>query len=92
MDEAICKILSRAALCFSHKITEPRGLPPQQQPALKARTLSISRLNLPVCCCDKDTVMNQTEKLSKSDRQSLIFLLNKFSKLFEMLGRKHLSN
>lgn len=57
MDEAICKIRSRAALCFSHKITEPKALPPQQQPALKARTLSISRLNLPVCCCDKDTAI-----------------------------------
>lgn len=56
IDEAICKILSKAALCFSHKITEPRGLPPQQHPALKALTLSINRRNLPVCCCDKDTV------------------------------------
>lgn len=58
IDEAICKILSRAALCFSHKITEPKGLPPQQQPALKARTLSIRRRSLPVCCCDSDTANN----------------------------------
>lgn len=58
MDEAICKILSRAALCFSHKITEPKGLPPQQQPALKARTLSIRRRSLPVCCCESDTNNN----------------------------------
>jgi len=55
IDEAICNILSRAALCFSHRITEPKGLPPQQQPALKARTLSIRRRSLPVCCCDSDT-------------------------------------
>lgn len=55
MDEAICKILSRAALCFSQRITEPKGLPPQQHPALKARTLSIKRRSLPVCCCDNDT-------------------------------------
>lgn len=55
IEEAICNILSRAALCFSHKITDPRGRPPQQQLALKARTLSISRRSLPVCCWDKAT-------------------------------------
>lgn len=56
MDEAICNILSKAALCFSHNTTEPKGLPPQQQLALKARTLSIKRRSFPVCCCDNDTV------------------------------------
>lgn len=56
IEEAICNILSRAALCFSHKTTEPNGLPPQQQPVLKARTLSINRRSFPVCCCDNDTV------------------------------------
>lgn len=60
MDEAICRILSRAALCFSHRRTEPKGLPPQQQPALNARTLSIRRRSLPVCCCDSDTANNQS--------------------------------